>query len=169
MKTFMLFILSAMLVAGAGFGVSAEESEPLPCDVVRVGLDAGKFFVYLTQDTPYTAWERWPDKGKLSPGAAPHGAFLTSYVNPAASQSIKNKRGMEIGSLIVMENYTADKRLAELSVMFKIKGYNPAAGDWYWFQYAPDGKALAAGRMDACIQCHEVKKANDYIMTAPVK
>jgi hypothetical protein len=68
-----------------------------------------------------------------------------------------------------MENYTADKRLVELSVMFRIKGYNPGAGDWHWFQYAPDGKVLAAGRVETCIRCHEAKKVNDYIMTAPVK
>ena len=34
---------------------------------------------------------------------------------------------MEDSSIIVKENYTADKKFVALSVMYKIKGYNPAA------------------------------------------
>jgi len=139
------------------------------CDVKKAGLDATKFFIYFTQDTPYTSWQLWPGKEKFTPGKDPHGAFVTAYVNPVAYRSITGKAGMAFGSLIVVENYDSDKKLANLTVMIKIKGYNPQAGDWHWFKYASDGKALAAGRVDVCINCHGAKKDNEYIMTSPVK
>jgi len=36
---------------------------------------------------------------------------------------------MADGSIIVMEDYTADKKLEGCTVMYKIKGYNLEAGD----------------------------------------
>ena len=62
------------------------------------------------------------------------------------------------------------KKLESLSLMYKIKGYNPDAGDWFWVKYSPnDGYVLASGKVDACITCHASKKDNDYIHTATVK
>ncbi len=139
------------------------------CDVKTAGLDAAKFFIYFTQDTPYASWELWPGTGRLRRGKEPHGAFLTTYVNPVAHRSLAGKGEMAFGSLIVMENYDSVKRLIDLTVMIKIKGYNPQAGDWHWFKYASDGKVLATGRIAVCIDCHGAKKGVDYIMTAPVK
>ena len=54
--------------------------------------------------------------------------------------------------------------LSELQ-MYKIKGYNPSAGDWFWAKYNPDGTVAAQGRVKACIDCHSAKKDNDYIFT----
>ena len=77
--------------------------------------------------------------------------------------------GKALWDYLKKENYTADKKLAALTVMYKVKGYNPQAGDWFWAKYLPDGKIAAEGRVDACIQCHSMAKANDYIMIAPLK
>lgn len=161
---FMVFFLSASFVA-----VAQNEIEPLPCNVKQVGIDAAKFYIYLTQDTPYTSWVFWSGKNKLSPGKEPHGTFLTTYVNPAAHRSITGKERMAYGSLIVMENYDTEKKLTGLTVMLKIKGYNPQAGDWYWFHYDQKGTVLATGRVASCIDCHRSQSGNDYLMTAPVK
>ena len=92
--------------------------------------DAEKLNEYIVKYDPYRAWELWPKKGKLYKGTEPHGALLTTFVNNTAHFSIKKKKGMEDGSIIAKENYTADKKFVALSVMYKIKGYNPAAGDW---------------------------------------
>jgi len=146
-----------------------DEYMPFRCDVKRVGLDAEKFYIYFTKDTPYTSWQLWPEKEKLRRAGGSHGDFLTAYVNPAAYRSIVNKDGMAFGSLIVTENYGPDKKLKELAVMLRIKGYSPDAGDWYWLRYSPDGKVLAEGRAGNCISCHGTNNDNDYIMTAPVK
>jgi hypothetical protein len=139
--------------------------EPSSCDYRQYGLDAEKFFLYFTKDTPYTSWELWPGEGKVHPGKGPHGSFLTTYLNPVAYRSITQKKGMAFGSLIVVENYDADKKLVSLTVKIKIKDYNPQAGDWYWFDYAPDGKVLAVGKVERCLECHGKMKENDFIMT----
>jgi hypothetical protein len=89
------------------------------------GADAEKLHQYLTREKPYTAWQLWPGKGKLYPGTEPHGALLTTYVNDVALKSIKAQKGMADGSIIVKENYMPDKMLAAVTVMYKVKGYNP--------------------------------------------
>jgi hypothetical protein len=49
--------------------------------------------------------------------------------------------------------------------MYKFKGYNPEAGDWFWGKYGPDGKVMVAGKVNGCIECHEDVKDNDWIFT----
>jgi len=52
--------------------------------------------------------------------------------------------------------------------MYKIKGYSPDTGDWFWAKYETVGKVVASGRVSACIMCHEVKKDNDYIFSGNI-
>jgi hypothetical protein len=115
-------------------------------------------------------WRMWPGKTSLYPGKEPHGALLTTYVNITAFMAIAGKKGMlPNGSMIVTENYSADKKLSDITVMYKVPAYNPEAGDWFWAKYAPDGKIQAEGKADTCIKCHSQNKDNDYIMTVPLK
>lgn len=165
MKRLFSYALIAMFLLGFIAARAEDGGEPLPCDVKRVGLDAAKFYIYVTQDTPYTSWQLWPGTKKFQPGQDPHGAFLTTYVNPAARQAIVNKEGMAYGSLIVTENFDTDKKPAGLMIMLKIKGYNPQAGDWYWFHYDARGKTLAAGRVSSCVDCHGSRPENDFLKT----
>ena len=165
-----LALLIACCLSGAGFATSAQDKgEPLPCDYKQVGLDAAKFYIYLTQDTPYRSWSLWPGRERLSPGKVPHGRFVTTYVNPAALRSVENGGGMAFGSLIVTENYDADKKLTGLMVRLKIKGYNPPEGDWYWFQYDQGGDAVASGRLDSCINCHRTRTEKEDLTIQPIK
>src|SRR5574340_1452924 len=167
MKTFLPVLV---LVLGLSVpGIADDGGGTTPCDYKEFGLDGAKFFLYLTKDTPYNAWRLWPNKNSIAPATEPPGPFCTTYVNPAAYASITKREGMAFGSLIVMESRDADKKLQNLSVGLKVKGYNPAGGDWYWFAFAPDGAITAAGRLEACIRCHGKMRANDFVMSAPVK
>jgi len=161
----MLACLFVMFVLSGFDGIGSADEGGSGCNYRRYGLDAEKFFLYLTRDTPYTMWRLLPGTGKVRPGRAPHGAFLTTYVNQAAYGSIAGGKGMAYGSLIVAEDYGPDRRLAGLSVMLKVKGYNPEAGDWHWFSYTPEGRATASGRVEACLGCHGTMKENDFLMT----
>jgi hypothetical protein len=68
-----------------------------------------------------------------------------------------------------MEDYTPDKNLQGCTVMYKINGYNPEAGDWFWVQYsAPNGYVVASGKVEACISCHSTRKDNDYVFSGEV-
>ncbi len=167
-----ILVITLMVVFVFGFVVAANaihDIVPSETIVPEPGPDAEKLNEYIIKYNPYRAWSLWPGKGRLYKGTEPHGSLLTTFVNDNALSSIKKKKGMADGSIIVKENYTADKKFEALTVMYKIKGYNPEAGDWFWVKYTPDGKTLASGKAEACISCHGKKKDNDYIFTGEVK
>jgi hypothetical protein len=135
-------------------------------DVNLPPADPQVLYKYITQENRYDTWDLWPGKGKLYEGKPPHGAFLTTYLNRSAVRSIKAQREMADGAIIVKENYTPEKEIAAVTVMYKIKGYHRVAGDWFWAKYGADGSVQKAGKVDGCINCHGAKKANDYIFTS---
>lgn len=161
--------LLTVLFGLAVFAYAIHEEKPSETTAVLPGPDAAKLYDYITKDNPYVKWQLWPGKGKLYKGKEPHGSFLTTYVNNHAYFSAKGKKGvMASSSIIVKENYTPGKELAAITVMYKIKDYNSAAGDWYWAKYEQYGKVLASGKVKACIDCHGANKANDFIMTEKI-
>lgn len=124
--------------------------------------------ITVTQD--YKQWPMFPGKEALYKGQHPHGAYLTTYVSPAVLAAMQNKSGqLPDGAVIVKENYSPEKELAAITVMYKRTGYNPEVGDWYWLKYGPDKTIQAEGRVDGCINCHRAVKNNDWIFTGPVK
>jgi hypothetical protein len=161
-----LTVLAVLLLAGGAYAIHkiypAESTPPLP------GANAEKLNEYIVYQNPYRSWDLWPGKGKLYEGGAPHGMLLTTFINETAFYSIWKKEPFKDGAIIAKENYTKEKKFVALTVMYKIKGYNPKAGDWFWVKYAPDGSVQAAGKVGACIECHSQRKDNDYILTAPV-
>ncbi|MBI4687807.1 MAG: cytochrome P460 family protein [Nitrospirae bacterium] len=142
---------------------------PSETQIPEPGADAEKLNDYIIKYNPYRAWAMWPGKGKLYKAVEPHGALLTTFVNNTAYYSIKKKKGMPDASIIAKENYSAEKKFTALTVMYKVKGYNPEAGDWFWAKYRPDGTAEASGKVKMCIDCHSKAKDNDFIMTSKVK
>lgn len=169
MKRLVASAMAALFVLGSGLTAWAiHETMPSETQVPEPGPDAGKLHEYITRHNPYSKWSLWPGKGRLYKGTEPHGSLLTTFVNPAAQFSNSGKKGMAEGSIIVKENYSADKTFVALTVMYKIKGYNPEAGDWFWAKYTPDGTVQASGRAKACIDCHSRNEAKDFIMTPPV-
>ncbi|MBI4687809.1 MAG: cytochrome P460 family protein [Nitrospirae bacterium] len=160
----------AVFVFGLGLAAYAvHEIIPSGYKVPYPAADAERVNEYLIKYNPYRAWAMWPGKGKLYKAAEPHGALLTTFVNDVALESIKNKKGMVNNSIIAKENYTADEKFVGLTVMYKVKGYNPEAGDWFWAKYRPDGTAEVSGKVKMCIDCHSKAKDNDFIMTSKVK
>jgi len=127
--------------------------------------DGEKLSQYIMEGSPYTKWKLFPGTTKLYKGTEPHGVLLTTYVNDVAMDSIKKKKVLAEGSIIVKENYMPDKKLAALTVMYKVKGFNPEAGDWFWLKAMPDGKVDGSGKMNMCIQCHTEAAAADFLFT----
>jgi hypothetical protein len=167
-----IFACLSAVVFILGFGLAADaihETATAETQLVLPGPDAKKLNDYITRDDPYRDWGMWPGKGKLYKGTEPHGALLTTFINKAASYSINKKEGLADGSIIVKENYTADKQFIALTVMYKIAGYNPGGGDWFWVKYSSAGKVEASGKVQVCIDCHSKQKDNDYLFTGKVK
>ena len=125
---------------------------------------------YITKTNPYQQWALFPGKGKLYKGKHPHGALLTSYVNDVALAGINDKVGtLANGSIIVKENYMPNKMLGAVTVMYRVGGYDPNGGDWFWAKYKADGAIAKEGKVDGCINCHAAVINNDWIFTGPVK
>ena len=107
---------------------------------------ADQFWTYLLSNN-YKHWSPGPGESgdyfesqnldhPNSPVASPHGALLKTYMNRTAVGQTKT---LPVGSVIIMENYRVDQSLESISVMYKSKGFNPEANDWYWVNYLPDG------------------------------
>jgi hypothetical protein len=130
--------------------------------------DADALWSYITETHDYTEWKFFPGYEGMYPGQSPHGAFLKLYANDAAYRAAKNGEPMPDGAILVKENYGKNKStLMAITPMYKASGYNPAAGDWFWAKYSPDGKAAAAGKVDSCISCHDSMGGGDYVVTEP--
>jgi hypothetical protein len=156
----------AVCFAAAAFAI--HEIIPSETMVALPGPDAEKLNDYIIKYNPYRSWSLWPGKGRLYKGPKPHGELLTTFVNDAALVAIRKRATMKDGAIIVKENYSADKEFKALTVMYKIKGYNPRAGDWFWAKYAPDGSVQASGKVEGCINCHGARRDNDFVFTGEV-
>lgn len=133
--------------------------------------DAGDLRHHIISHMPYRKAKEftlWPGKGEKYKGTEPHGALLTTYVNQRALKSIKAKKGMANNSIIIKENYTSNKKLMAVTVMYKVKGYNRGGGDWFWVKYDADFNTLKQGKVKGCLNCHGTVKDNDYIYTGKV-
>lgn len=163
MKRFMAAAGMASAVLIGSFGIAlAGGSLPKP--------DGAAVYEYIIKTSPYQQWALFPGKGKLYEGKHPHGALLTTYVNDVALKGIQGKSGtLADGAIIVKENYMPDRKLDAVTVMYRSKGFDPEAGDWFWAKYSPAGKIEAAGKVPMCSGCHTAAIGNDWLFTGPVK
>jgi len=159
--------LLVAIFAGSHFQVVGDVSAQMKADMP--GPDGKALYEYITAKSPYEGWKLWPGKGKYYKGREPHGALLTTYVNDTAFRDIEARYGMSDGAIIVKENYTPDRNLAAVTVVYRIKGYNPDGGDWFWLKYAPGGDIQAEGKVKGCINCHMRASNNDFIYTGKIR
>ena len=117
------------------------------------------------QAVQYRHWGPMPGQSTGTiPGKSPHGDFVKMYANRSAVQ------GMEDRAIIIKENYGPDgETLMAITLMYKIKDYDPENGDWYWAKYDADGRPSQmegqplVGRVQACIQCHAAAEGGDQV------
>ena len=182
----MILLLSVLLVVSCGkkdkdmSEMAAEEApaaEEAMSDTDEMtemaampGADAGELWNFITETSPYKEWAYWPDFEGFQPGKSPHGAILQVFVDEHGIANIANsmKSAMDYGVIIVKENYMPDTTLAALTVMYKVEGFNPEVGDWFWAKYGPDGTVAASGTPAGCIGCHGGVAGNDYLFTGNV-
>ncbi len=156
-----VLVLSAGLALAGAVMFAGSAGQKMP------GASAADLWTYISKTHPYLKWQLWPGHEAMHPGNSPHGAYLKLYVNGVALDAIKKKMAtMPDGAIIVKENYANDmKTLVALTPIYKIKGFNPDAGDWFWAEYGPKGNEMASGIVEACIACHQMQKERGYIYT----
>lgn len=163
-KQVMTIVTILWLLLTGSFSVALAGGGSLP------KADGNAVYEYITKTNPYQQWSFFPGKTELYQGKHPHGALLTTYVNDFALNGIKAKVGtLADGAMIVKENYMPDKKLAAVTVMYRVDGYDPDAGDWFWAKYKADGSIEKEGKVGGCIGCHAAVINNDWIFTGPVE
>jgi len=138
-------------------------------DATMPAADAQTVWTYITKTNPYTDWPPFPGHEGLYPGKSPHGAYLKLTVNkPALLAIAAMQTDMPAGAILVKENYAKDKKtLVAVTLMYKVSGYNPEGGDWFWAKYGAQGKVAAQGKVQSCIDCHRSVKDTGWIFTQP--
>jgi len=129
--------------------------------------NASDLWNYITKVSLYTNWSFWPDYQDMQEGRSPHGSLNKVYVNDLALKS--ERPPVAYGSIQVRETYGADKELRTITVMYKVKGYNPKDGDWFWAKYSTQGNAQVAGKPRECIGCHATRAKNDFVIVHEFK
>jgi hypothetical protein len=172
MKRFLptiIFLVSIAVLCPSFVWAQGTKEKPMK-KAMAVEPDGKALWDHLKKMDYTKKWKMWPGKAALYKGTEPHGVLLTTYVNGPALNAISGKKGMlPYGSIVVKENYSSEKKLMAYTVMYKVKGYNPSGGDWFWAKYMPDGKIEAEGKVEMCISCHGKKKDNDYLFTGALK
>ena len=133
----------------------------------QMGDTAETLWKFLQGQGYPLSWHYVPGEpaGKYK-GGAPHGAILRTFTNDIAFDALSKKAfPLPEGAVVVKENYMPDGKLAAITVMQKIKDFNPEGGDWFWAKYTPDGTVQASGKVGGCIGCHAQKKASDWIFS----
>jgi len=151
-KTILSLLLVIILMGCTALTASDEMPEP----------DGDALWGYITEVSPYQSWGFWSDHQGMQAGRAPHGPQHKVFVNQAGLMS--SGAPAQYGTIEVKENYGNDNILKAITVMYKVRGYNPADGDWFWAKYSPTGKTLKQGKLDGCIGCHGTRAANDFIL-----
>ncbi|MEN8142415.1 MAG: cytochrome P460 family protein [Thermodesulfobacteriota bacterium] len=161
MKNFWMKILLTVTVGSLmtiGIGTTSALGGGLPA------ADAGQLWEHMTKANPYTGWGYFPGREGLYKGTHPHGAHLKLFANGPALKALREGKAMPYGSIVLKENYGKDgKTLMALTPMYKVKGFNPGDGDWFWAKYGADGKVMKAGKVKGCIDCHKARENNDWI------
>ncbi len=131
------------------------------------GPDPKELWEHITKTSPYTQWKFWDDHKGMLEGDEPHGSFHKVYVNDIAYGS--SSVPLEYGAIEVKENYNKKEKLMAITVMYKVKGYNLEAGDWFWVRYSPKGKAKPYGKPKGCVNCHSGAADNDFVFVHEFK
>jgi hypothetical protein len=174
-RAFPLLALIGALAACTA-GEQAEEQQPMQEQAAATmaatmpDTTAEALWSHLEDVDFRAAWTLWPGKGELYAGQQPHGMLLTTYLNEQALQAVNDQAGtMPAGAIVVKENYTPDSTLAATTVMYKVAGYNPEAGDWFYLKRLADGMVEASGRVAGCQGCHAQRADNDYLFTGSLR
>jgi hypothetical protein len=165
------------LVATMGLALAAGDFPTGQIAAQGPGTTGAELLEYILNEDPYTAWSSWPadrwsDFGDYLVGAEPHSATVRIFVNDVALEAIGAEEFggvLPYGSIIVKENLTGTVDepgdVAALTVMYKLGGFNPEGGDWFWLKTPGDGSAIdAEGAIEGCISCHVQEGNADFML-----
>ena len=123
-------------------------------------------------DAAYNTWTvfQWDKPDDMLEN--PHGTFSKTYANKIAAD---DPAKLPIGSVLVREDYDAKRKRLSISVMYRVKDYDPAHVNWYWMQFTEngeiartpekEGKKPIAGKVSSCSNCHAKAPGKDFVFS----
>ena len=112
----------------------------------------------------YDAWSQYDPWIGVQPSSSPHGPYVQIWVNDTAVAGLGGT--VSDGGVLVKESYdTVDGEATGVTLMAKIEGYAPDAGDWFWARYGTDGSVEKAGAESGCSDCHSAGADYSLIVT----
>jgi hypothetical protein len=158
-----LLAVGALALVSPSRPQGAKSPPPPPLTKERVSGES--LWKRFTKEDPYGKYRWWPGHEGTQPGQSPHGEFHRIYVHPVLADSLPVGGGAAPnGSIVVKCNLDADDEVKNFTVMAKVPGYDPAHNDWFWAMYDPEGAVLAQGRVQGCIDCHDILRSNDFLI-----
>jgi hypothetical protein len=161
-------------LTACGSSEGGDSAEQPAASVPAADTTGAAIWAHLQGSDYQTDWALWPDKGRLYPGGAPHGALLTTYLNDVAHEALASGAAeLPVGAIVVKENFMPDSTLAAVTTMFKVAGYNADHNDWFFTKHLasgaldtmPNGMQMQ-GRLGGCQACHGARADNDYLFTS---
>jgi len=117
----------------------------------------------------WTTGVKDPGYAALRDARSVHGESLALYLNDDAADCLEaTPESMPDGAVLLLEHLDGQGNAQALDVMWKREGYDPENGDWFWAEYAPDGRLEKVGTGAGCGDCHRAALTNDYVFRYPV-
>lgn len=168
MRNFLFSLVAVLCLLPFTGCMEKRDTKVLPI-ITLEELSSERVWKRISEESNFRNYPYWPEHEGEHPGQAPHGNFHTIFINPRLRQALplKDKVAPD-GSIIVKSNCDIDMENEVLTIMVKVKGFDPEHGDWYWIKSSPEGKVAAEGKVGGCINCHSVVKGNDYLFVHPL-
>ncbi len=156
------FLIPIMAVIALFFLIGAKKDLPL---LDKNNITGEILWNRITKEDNFRIYAYWPDHKGMRPGKAPHGPYHKIFINDIIQNALPiSNKIIPNGGIVVRESYDLDQAFDNISVMIKVKGYDPENNDWFWAQYGSDGKLISSGKIMECISCHKAFKNNDYLI-----
>ena len=157
--------LIGMFAALTVLSACQKKAEPIFPAFSADEISAEAVWERISVDYSYQDYACWPGHDGIRPGQAPHGALHRIFINKTLLEALPATDSVApYGSIIEKDNLNASRDLEAITVMVKVKDFNPEAGDWFWAKYGADGSVQAEGKPGGCIGCHEGLRDNDYVI-----
>ncbi len=148
------------VVALAAAPVFAAAGGPLPPP------EGKALWRHISQVDPFAEWNHLPGYDGLTRAKSPHSRHVEIFINQIGLEAYRDNKPLPNGTIMVKVNYGTDqKTVVSITPMYKVEGYNPEAGDWFWVIYTPKGKVHQEGKVFGCLNCHKKAKSSNYVFS----
>lgn len=126
----------------------------------------------VKKDAAYNTWNVIKLETSAEGVENPHSTTSQTYANKVAADDSKE---LPMGSILIREDYDANRKRQSISVMYRIKDYDKDHGNWYWIKYLENGTVARgsdnkpiAGKVASCIECHGKASGKDFVFSNDV-